>query len=476
MFRFSRSAVFAGLAVAAAVLAAGCAPRVHAPSPVDPAAGAERLLARDLSDADLRRYLARQGIATAQWPPTSWTLDALTAAAIYFDDDIAVARARWREGVAAEAVAARRRGLDLAPSLAWDSRPDSPGDSPFTAGVAVTVPMPHDDRRAARREAARAEAAARAFEVMRRGWERRAAVRRAVVGCYAADEGLAAASAQRRIHETIAAVYERRHGLGDVGIATVARARRDVETAAREEAAAVGAREACRGRLAAALGVPARAAAGLPLDTRSLERVLTLPPLPAAVRRAALTGRLDIRAALARHAAAEARLALAVARRWPDIVLEPGLFWDQGGLVWTLGSGIGRWLRHDAEGPVRVAAAARETAARAVLARQTSVLAALAAADSDLAAARARQEASTAAVQRAADARAVAERGLARGETGRLAVLEADLRVAAAKRAETDARVAVLAAAAAYEDIVERPVVGAAGFDVAAMTFAERAP
>ena len=459
---------------AAALAAAGCAPPAAAPppAPVDVAAGADRLLARDLADPGLRRFLAERGIAAGSWPPEAWTLDALTAAAVWFDDGIALARARWREAAAAEATAGQRAGPVLAPALAWDSQPDSPDDSPLTVGLSVTLPLGGADRRAARRALARAEAEAAALDTMRRGWQRRAVLRRAAVACHAAENRLAGIAAQRRIHERIAALHERRLALGEAGAGAVARARHRAEEAAREEARFTGARATCRGRLAAGLGVPARAVAALRLDTAALERAETLAVPAAEARRAALTGRLDIRAALSRHAAAEARLALEIARRQPEFTLEPGLFWDQGGLVWSVGSEIGRWLLPGGDGPVREAAAARETAARAVLARQTEILAALSAADADLAAARLRREAARAAVQRGADLRAIAETRRARGEAGRLAVLEAELGQAAAAGAETGAWLAVLAAVAAYEDIVERVLIGAPDFDVAGLALA----
>ena len=51
----------------------------------------------------------------------------------------------------------------------------------------------------------------------------------------------------------------------------------------------------------------------------------------------ALFNRLDIRAALARYEAAEAKLRLEIARQYPDITLSPAKALDQGDKVWSLG-------------------------------------------------------------------------------------------------------------------------------------------
>ena len=73
----------------------------------------------------------------------------------------------------------------------------------------------------------------------------------------------------------------------------------------------------------------------------------------------ALLNRLDIREALARYQAAEARLRLEVARQYPDITLSPGFLWDQGDLVWSVGAAILAPLFDINQGPIGEAEAAR---------------------------------------------------------------------------------------------------------------------
>jgi outer membrane protein TolC len=51
----------------------------------------------------------------------------------------------------------------------------------------------------------------------------------------------------------------------------------------------------------------------------------------------ALLNRLDIRAALARYEAAEAKLRLEIAKQYPDITLSPSKTLDQGDKIWSLG-------------------------------------------------------------------------------------------------------------------------------------------
>ncbi len=472
-----RLARAATVVLAAALAAAACAPDAPRSAPPDAAGGADRLLARSLADPGLRAWLAAHGAAprpSEARPPEAWTPDALAAAAIYFDRGVALARARWRQAAAAEASAARGARPALEPALAWDSRPDSPGDSPLTVAMAVSVPLDAGGRRAARLAAARAETRAAALDALRRGWARRAETRRAALARAAAESAHDGAIERLRIHERIAAVHERRYRLGESGPGAVWRARRDMEAAARGAARLAGAAEAARARLAAALGAPAAALAALRIAPGAPESAAAPPP--ASARRDALTGRLDILAALARHDAAEARLALEIARQRPEFTLEPGLAWDQGGVVWSLGAQVGAWLFRDNEGPAAEAAAARDAAARAVLALQARILAELDAAAAARAAARARSGAARAAAARAAEGRAAAARRFAAGETGRLETLEAELAAAAARGEEAAASFALLDAAFVWEDALEQAAPGAPREALARMILAETDP
>lgn len=464
----------AGAAIVAVVFtafaAAGCAPEAPRLAPPDVAGGADRLLARSLADTGLRAWLSAHGVSAGA-PGDAWTPDALAAAAIYFDRGVAEARARWRQAAAAETTAAQSGRPTLEPALAWDARPDSPGDSPFTVAAAVSIPLDSGGRRAARLAAARAEMRAAGLDALRLGWLRRAEARRAAAALAGAESAYGAGVERLRIRKRIAGVHERRRNLGESGAGAVWRARRGVEDAAREAVALAGAAEVARARLAAALGAPANALTDARVEIARPGGADISAAAP--TRRAALTGRLDILAALARHDAAEARLALAVARGTPEFALEPGLAWDQGGMVWSLGAQIGAWAFRDNRGPVGEAAAARAVAARAVLAVQARILAELDAAEAAVRAARGRLGAAREAVGCAERARAAVARRMAAGETDRLDALEAEL---AAAIARADAEAAVFAlhdAALAYEEAMEQTAPGAPRAVIARMVLAE---
>ena len=452
-----RSAL-SGVAIAAVTLTAACSQSTYQPAPLDTAASADRLLARDLGDPEMHAALAANGESIAG----GWRLRALTVAAIHFDPALAAARAEWHRRIAAEASAAQRPNPLVEPELSYHSDPEG-GDGPWTIGAAIAIPFLPEDKREARMALARADSEAARLVAAEIAWQRRGTVRDAVVACHRADSLLRLAAAEIALHREVVEIFERRRALGEANLTEVNLARRGADASHRDEAGLRAAGEACRGELASALGLPLAEVRNLALAYDGMMPGDAIAVPSAGMRRAALLGGLGIREALAAYAASEAGLRLAVARQYPDITLSPGLFWDQGGLLWALGGGLTAALLHNNEGPIAEAEAARRAAAQGVLAVQGRIVAALADADARLTATRVELEAAAALLDRRRERLAVAERRLQGGDVGRLEVTEAGLAVREAESAVLAARLDLIAVQAHYEDAVGLPLIGRRG-------------
>ena len=125
--------------------------------------------------------------------------------------------------------------------------------------------------------------------------------------------------------------------------------------------------------LAFAIGVTVKALHQVELSFDAFPQdSVTLPS--AEIQREALLNRLNIRKALARYDAAEARLKLEIAKQHPDFSLSPGYNWDQGDNRWSLGwTMLLAWINKN-EGPIAEANAARELEAKQFEALQASVI------------------------------------------------------------------------------------------------------
>ncbi len=445
------SVLFVGLAV----VLAGCA-SVPPPRPLDAQASAQTLSARRLDDPGLAVALARVGLPAAASAP--WTPDRVTVAALYFNPQLAQARATAAQAAAAATLAAQRTNptLQLSPERVFSG---GLGRAPWTVGLALLVPLLHPGEAAARDAMRQAETLAAQDQYAEAVWQTRsravAALRTLLLARREVD---LAATTVRAERDFVAVAQQRLHlGEGDRGqllAAELAAARAESALATRQ-ADRVAARQA----LAAAIGVPVTALDGLRLGWPDLDA----PPAPAALPPAALAddaawNRLDLRAQLQRYRMAEAGLREAAGTRYPALAVAPGYVYDRGAHKWALGIDAQLPLFHGAGARIRAAVAARDEAAAAVLARQSQILHQLDGARAEYAQRYAawRQLTAAAAAARATTARAEAQR--AAGLIDRPAVLAARAVADQAALTATDAEGAALATLAQLEDAVQRPL------------------
>jgi cobalt-zinc-cadmium efflux system outer membrane protein len=240
----------------------------------------------------------------------------------------------------------------------------------------------------------------------------------------------------------------------DVNVARLAliRSRADLADAQRVSAES-------RARLAAAIGVPARALEDIDIDFEFGSRA-TEPMTTSHARDLALRGRADILSALADYAASQSALQLEVAKQYPDIHLSPGYSWNAGSTGendWQLGATVELPLLNQHKGAIAEASARREASAARFLALQAKVIGDI---DTATASFRASQT-NTAALEALVSTQTTQQRSIEEqfkaGALDRLDVLNGELELSAAALARLDAQVKLEQAVGALEDAVQRP-------------------
>src|SRR5438034_7687957 len=106
---------------------AGCARFQH--QPLSPVETADRLQERTLDNPAHRTFLEKNlHRDQASWPPASWDLEALTAAAFFYHPALDVARAQWAEAKAGKATASERPNpaLNVTPGYNFTTATPSP--------------------------------------------------------------------------------------------------------------------------------------------------------------------------------------------------------------------------------------------------------------------------------------------------------------------------------------------------------------
>jgi outer membrane protein TolC len=449
----------AGSLLAGALLA-GCAAQPYHPAPIIAEQSASQFESRTLADPGLRRLAqAYLGDAIMPWPPAAWDLQTLTLAALYFNPELDEARARSAESQA-EIISAEAR-----PNPSLGVTPGVP--SPYLLSLELAFPIETAGKRRYRAQAAEASARASTLDLAQSAWNLRDAVRAALVDYQVAGRTLELLRAEVEVRDHQVRLLERMSSLGEIPSLEAHDARiewskaRALQSAAEEKSAEATA------ALAAAIGIPAAALRNVSISWPAMDTPPDVESLPAAqVRRDAVLNRLNVRSALARYAAAEARLRLEIARQYPDLDIGPGYTYEEKHSYFTLGFSVVIPIFDRNRGPIAAAEARREQAAAVFVATQSQViqtsersLAMYAVALRELA--DAKQLA-----QLTERRRSAAGQSVRAGEQGGLELADAEIERSMAMRGELEALARAQRALGELEDAVQRPL--GAGDELAA--------
>jgi len=443
------------LLIAWMVLAlSGCASYIA--KPIDPGALQTALESRRLDAPDVRRFIERaSGHEQAVWPPTIWDLNLLTLAAFYYHPDLEQAQARRLAAEAAIVTAGGRPNPTLGASL-QNNTDTPPGQSPWTYGLGLDIPLETAGKRDYRIDQAKYLAQAAKLREAEAVWQVRSRVRTDLLATYPTETLV---RRQRDLQAQITRLLKRRFAVGYASQPELTQARLALNQAVLALRANQKQRAENLARLGAAVGVPVIALQEEKISYATFEQ---LPPVsalpPAKVRREALLSRPDVLAALADYEASQSALQLEIARQYPDISLGPGYTWDQGQVKWSLGLSLVLPLLNRNEGPIAEAKARREQAAAAFLAVQAKAIAEV---DEALAgyghAVQMVETADTLLRDQQKNERAVTA-GYEAGEADRLAWLSAQYQTVTAELARIDALSQAQQSLGRLEDALQRPI------------------
>jgi len=444
-----------GFALLWLVCAAGCARESYRPSPLDPGATQRAYEARTLDGADLRAALRVRGENVAVWPPEAWSLPALTAAALHFHPEIALARARAKVAAAEKVTSTTRVPYTVTGRPEYNGK--SGNDIPWGLGVLVGFTIDVGGKRDIRTEQlARLEEAAQ-LEIAVTSWRVRSRLRRHFVDLHVAMRTAEALEAEQAERLRLVALMEKRAAVGyassnEAGVLRLRAAEGELALAR----AAVRRDQALAG-VAEASGVPLAVVETVRFDFGILDHPMA-PPAAGEVRRVALQNRIDLRRKLADYAAAEAAVKLEVARQYPDVTLVPGYFWDADESIWSISFFSLLTPQARARALIREAEARREVEEKAFNALQAAVIAEAAAAASRY---RHAFDAHRAARHQIDVARGRHDRvreQFERGHADRLELAQTQLETAMAKRSATISMLELQQGLSALEDALQRPL------------------
>ena len=339
----------------------GCASFTAAP--ITPVATMRSFEERSLNSAEVQNYVASHVSAgNTAGPVTTWDVQSLTLAAIYFSPELDLARAQSATSGAAVQSASQPPNPSLQLPFEYTSNP-KPGDSPYTLGLGLDIPIETAGKRGYRVARARQLSAAARFEVGDAAWQVRRRLRAQLLDLFVARRRSRLLDQQVQARQQVVQMLHKRLAAGAVSAPEVHQARAALMQDRLELAKANQQGFDALAGAAAVIGLPARA---LETEDIRLDAFLADPPdLPGdAAREHALLNRADLLASLADYEASQASLQLEVANQYPDIRLGPGYTYDAGARKFALSlSGITLPLFNQNQGPIAEATARRHEAA-----------------------------------------------------------------------------------------------------------------
>ena len=349
-------------------MVSGCGFQSYFPKPIEPTKVASKLEQRSSSDADFQAYLIAQAYPKNQLPINVWGEKELTLSALFFHPDLNVARAQWRAAQSAQITAAQRPEIGINGGL--ENHSQAADKSPWTYQLGIEVPIVTAGKREAKIAQAAGLSEAARIEIAQSAWQVHSRVAKSLLEYqYALAQSLTLKN-EVALRTLITEMLMKRLDAGMASNIEVSNARIALQKAEQAYMVEAGRITTLGAALANDAGFSQSAFSQLNIKPFELSEPVSFDQL----QYEALLNRLDIRAALARYEAAEARLRLEIAKQYPDITLSPSKTLDQGDKIWSLGFSSLLTLINKNRGMIAEATSLREVQVAQFEALQSKVI------------------------------------------------------------------------------------------------------
>jgi outer membrane protein TolC len=414
--------------------------------------------------ASAAAFESRRLDVTADWNRARWL-----EAALRLNPALSEARARATAAAAGERTAAQRPNPTL--NLFDEYIAAAAGGVGWLYGLSLDFLLQRPGERDRARASAALETQAAQSDLAEAIWQVRTELRQALLDVAHSQDQAALLAQLVADREGLLSSARARAQAGEIGPLEMSRA--SIELAAdrqRLEQARTRNLEA-QSRLAAAVGVPAAALDGVPLQWAAWSDIAALEANASGGDRAeALIARPDLVRSLREYDLADNALRMEVARRWPAVHIEPGYAWDRGGVRENqlnetlhdneLGVSLELPLFNRNEGPIGEAVARRALAGKHIEAVQAELFDQIDRAERGWPRARDAWRSATAVAVTAAQQSQIEQRALQAGASDRPSTLSAAAAAIEARLLALDAAYEAQIAFGALESAYRRPLEG----------------
>lgn len=316
----------------------------HQPSkPLNSDLASAKLMAKDPTSPAFEKYLITQGYAEESLPLTEWSADELTLCALFYHTKLNVAKQRLALSALAVQTAGVRNTPTINGNLAHSDQKN--GDiKPWAYGLSVDIPIATNNKRGIKIEKAESNANAVRMDVAETAWQLRHQITTDLITYHQNLAETQLLQQELTIQNNIVSMLEKRVNAGIASSTELNNVRLLALKSKYHLSNKHSEFASIRARLATDVGLstekfklinikPLSITSTLAQQAEILEEAL----ISKALQEQALLNRIDIRRSLAKYAAAEAEIKLQAAQQTPDITLSPGVIFEFGDKIWSLG-------------------------------------------------------------------------------------------------------------------------------------------
>lgn len=295
---------------------------------------AEDFEQRSITDQKFQEFLIAQGYAASELPLKTWDLKALTLCAHYFHPSLNVARAQWQAAQLAEKSAAQTPLPTINAGIARSNQANE-DIHPFAYQFSIDIPIETHNKREIQIEGFSHLSEIAKLEIAQTAWQLRhnIAITLNEMRWHEAQKRLLAN--EIALKENILAMLEKRLQHGLASSVEINQAKLQLHTSQMALENLNTQKIALQSQLAQHLGLPLSAVTQMAIQREPSENKAVVEAK--SIQKTALLNRLDARIALEQYKVAENKLKLEIAKQYPDITISPGLAYEFGDTIWSLG-------------------------------------------------------------------------------------------------------------------------------------------
>lgn len=322
--------------------------------PLDSNASVTKILTKDPNSASFNQYLNDVGYAKEHLPLTVWGIDELTLCALFYHTKLDVAK----QQLALSQLATQTAGIRSMPRIngAIARSDQRNGDlKPWSYDLSLDIPIETNNKRSIRIEKAAQNVDVARMDVADVAWQLRNQI---AIDLIAYFQNLAETQLlvqEVATQDNIVSMLEKRVNIGLASRIELSHINLALLKAKQSLSNKQAQSQVIRAKLAADVGLTPENFASIQIKSLAIESTLAQQaelleaPLDSKIlQQEALLNRIDIRRSIAKYAIAETEIKLQIAQQVPDITLSPGILFEFGDKIWSLGfSSLLKFLQQD---------------------------------------------------------------------------------------------------------------------------------